>query len=157
MRLTSFFDYSLRVLLFLGTIKKRSSVAEISQAYAISRNHVVKVAHNLVNLGYVRSAKGKNGGLTLAMDPAEINLGKLIEQIEPDFDLVECFDRGTNGCCIASVCGLKGILARAKKAFVDSLKQYSLADIIKDKHELIRLIIPPARVPSSNGRIPLKS
>lgn len=154
MRLTSFFDYSLRVLLFLGTKKERSCVAEISQAYAISRHHVVKVAHNLVHLGYIRSAKGKNGGLTLAMEPVKINLGKLVEQLEPDFDLVECFDRGTNGCCIAAACGLKGILARAKKAFVDSLRQHSLADVIKDKHALMRLIIAPGRCASlpADGR-----
>jgi Rrf2 family nitric oxide-sensitive transcriptional repressor len=69
--------------------------------------------------------------LTLAVNPRRINLGKLIKQLEPNFDLVECFDQGTNRCCIAAACGLKGILTQAKKAFVNSLKTYSLADVIK--------------------------
>ena len=91
------------------------------------------------------------------MDPGKINLGKLVEQLEPDFDLVECFDHGTNGCCIAAACGLKGILARAKKAFVDSLRQYSLADVIKDKQALIRLIVSRDGVQTSRRTGALKS
>jgi Rrf2 family nitric oxide-sensitive transcriptional repressor len=141
MKLTNFCDYSLRVLIFLGIKKERSSIGEISKAYGLSRNHIVKVVHNLVKLGYIHSIQGKKGGIELAARPEEINLGEIIEQIEPDFDLVECFNDVRNACSISPSCRLKGFLLQAKKAFLSSLGKHSLADIIKDKTSLAHLIM----------------
>lgn len=137
MKLTNFCDYSLRVLIFLGIKKERSSIGEISKAYGLSRNHIVKVVHNLARLGYIHSIQGKKGGIELATRPEEINLGKIIEQIEPNFDLVECFNEVKNACSISPSCRLKGYLLQAKNAFLDSLGKYSLANIIKDKINLV--------------------
>ncbi|MCC6758585.1 MAG: Rrf2 family transcriptional regulator [Candidatus Omnitrophica bacterium] len=140
MRLTNFCDYSLRVLIFLGMKNELSSVAEISEAYGLSKNHIVKVVHNLSKLGYIHSFQGRKGGIELAVRPEEINLGKIIKQIEPDFDLVECFNEVRNGCNISPACRLKGFLFQAKKAFLDSLGKYSLADIIKNRGALVQLV-----------------
>lgn len=141
MKLTNFCDYSLRVLIFLGLKNEMSSVTEISEAYGLSKNHIVKVVHNLARLGYIHSIQGRKGGIELAVRPEEINLGKIIEEIEPDFDLVECFNDGKNACCISPACRLKGFLLQAKKAFLDSLERYSLADIIRNETSLVRLIM----------------
>lgn len=130
MKLTSFCDYSLRVLIFLGIKKKKSSIGEISKAYGLSKNHIVKVVHNLVRLGYIRSIQGKGGGITLAMEPDKINLGNIIEQIEPDFNLAECFNDKKNVCRISPACGLKRFLRQAQKAFLDNLRKHTLEDII---------------------------
>ncbi|MDE2222795.1 MAG: Rrf2 family transcriptional regulator [Candidatus Omnitrophica bacterium] len=140
MRLTNFCDYSLRVLIYLGGKNEKSSIGEIAQAYRISKNHIVKVVHNLVKLGYVHSLQGKNGGIRLALLPSEINLGKLVEQVEPDFDLVECFIEKENQCRIAPACRLKGLLGEARKAFLDTLKRYTLADILKNRSSLLSLV-----------------
>lgn len=140
MRLTNFCDYSLRVLIFLGMKNDLSSVAEISEAYGLSKNHIVKVVHNLAKLGYIHSFQGRKGGIELAVRPEEINLGKIIKQIEPDFDLVECFNEVRNVCNISPACRLKGFLLQAKKAFLDSLGEYSLADIIKNRGALAQLV-----------------
>lgn len=140
MRLTNFCDYSLRVLIFLGMKNGLSSVAEISEAYGLSKNHIVKIVHNLSKLGYIHSFQGREGGIELAVRPERINLGKIIRQIEPDFDLVECFNDARNVCSISPACRLKGFLLQAKKAFLDSLGKYSLADIIKNKGALAQLV-----------------
>ena len=140
MRLTNFCDYSLRVLIFLGMKNDLSSIAEISEAYGLSKNHIVKVVHNLSKLGYIHSFQGRKGGIELAVRPEEINLGRIIKQIEPDFDLVECFNDVKNVCNISPACRLKGFLLQAKKAFLDSLGKYSLADIIKNRGALVQLV-----------------
>jgi Rrf2 family nitric oxide-sensitive transcriptional repressor len=140
MKLTNFCDYSLRVLIFLGLKDEKSSITEISEAYGISKNHIVKVVYNLVKLGYVESFQGKNGGIKLALPPEEINLGRVVEQVEPDFNLVECFGDREDRCCISPTCRLKGFFRQAQLAFLGSLRNHNLADIIKNKPSLLSLV-----------------
>lgn len=139
MRLTNFCDYSLRVLIFLAVKNEKSSIPEISKVYKISKNHVIKVVHNLAKLGYIHSMQGKNGGIRLALLPERINIGKVVEEVEPDFDLLECFGQRKDHCCISPVCRLKGFFRLAQKAFLDTLKNYSIADIIKNRGLLLSL------------------
>lgn len=140
MRLTSFSDYSLRVLVYLAIRPEKSSIAEVSRNFNVSENHLMKVVHRLSTLGYVQSTRGKNGGIRLGMDPQKINLGKIIVELEPDFDIAECFNEASNACKISPVCRLKNFLDKAKKAFLRTLAKYSLADVVKNRTQLTNLI-----------------
>ncbi|MEC5211194.1 Rrf2 family nitric oxide-sensitive transcriptional repressor [Psychrobacter sp. PL15] len=94
MRLTNYSDYALRSLIYLAVKPERgvlANISDIARSYDISKSHLTKIIHQLGQLGYIHSVRGKNGGIRLARDPKDINLGVLIKQIEPDFDLVECF------------------------------------------------------------------
>ncbi len=94
MRLTNYSDYALRSLIYLA-IKPEphllANISDIANSYHISRSHLTKIIHQLGQLGYIDSVRGKNGGIRLALAPKDINLGVLIKKIEPDFNLVECF------------------------------------------------------------------
>jgi Rrf2 family nitric oxide-sensitive transcriptional repressor len=136
MRLTSYTDYSMRVLLYLGARPGRiCSVAEISRAYGVSQNHLVKVVHGLGKLGYVASVRGRTGGIRLAKPAAEIRIGQVIRDTEDGFDLVDC-----PRCIIASACGLTSVLGEALAAFMAVLDSYTLADLLKRPSELIGLL-----------------
>lgn len=129
MQLTLFTDYSLRVLMYLSENQDRlCTVKEISARYGVSNNHIVKVVHKLAQLGYIRSQKGKGGGIALLKKPEDINLRDLVASLEPGFMLVECFDASSNTCKITTACRLKGILGEALKSFLDTLGRYTLAD-----------------------------
>lgn len=94
MRLTNYSDYALRSLIYLAVMPEPHTLANISDiadSYNISKSHLTKIIHQLGQLGYIDSVRGKNGGIRLARAPKDINLGVLIKQIEPDFALVECF------------------------------------------------------------------
>ncbi|MEN6670108.1 Rrf2 family transcriptional regulator [Psychrobacter sp. B38] len=94
MRLTNYSDYALRSLIYLAVRPDPDALANISDianSYDISKSHLTKIIHQLGQLGYIESVRGKNGGIRLARAPKDINLGVLIKQIEPDFDLVACF------------------------------------------------------------------
>lgn len=136
MRMTSFTDYSLRVLIFLALKgDERSSVAEIADKYHVSKNHLVKVVHNLSKLGFVTSFKGKGGGLILAIPSHELNLGKLISALEGRSNLLECFS-DSGACVINPVCSLKVILQKAEREFFKSLETYTLEDLVRNKSKL---------------------
>ncbi|KAA0915694.1 Rrf2 family transcriptional regulator [Psychrobacter sp. ANT_WB68] len=94
MRLTNYSDYALRSLIYLATKPDPyllANISDIANSYNISKSHLTKIIHQLGQLGYIDSVRGKNGGIRLARAPKDINLGVLIKQIEPDFNLVECF------------------------------------------------------------------
>lgn len=136
MRLSSFSDYSLRVLIYLAVKgEDLSTVAEIADKYHISRNHLVKVVHNLSTMGLIESFKGKGGGILLSLSPERINIGKLIKDLESDSKLVECFSDDGN-CIINPTCKLKGILKTAERRFYEALSEFTLADIVSNKYKL---------------------
>ena len=101
---------------------------------------MIKIIHNLSKLGLIKTIRGKNGGILMAAQPKTINLGQLIAQLEPHFDLVPCFNKEKANCCIAPVCKLKGILHEAQAAFMGVLEHYSLADVLHNPNELSVLL-----------------
>jgi Rrf2 family nitric oxide-sensitive transcriptional repressor len=129
MQLTLFSDYSLRILLYLAANPaERVTLPEISVAYGISQHHLVKVTQRLIEEGWVESTRGRGGGLCLACEPSDINIGKVVRVTEPHMNMAECFDPVSNTCPIDGVCGLKKVLLRAREAFLEELDRHTLAD-----------------------------
>ena len=132
MRLTQYTDYSLRVLIYLAYKPDRmATITELADFYKISRNHLVKVVHNLGLQGYIVTTRGKNGGLKLAHPANEIVIGDVVRKMEPDFELLECFNETTDHCVITRSCMLKSVLFSARDNFLAQLDQYTVADAIK--------------------------
>ena len=70
MRLTTFSDYCLRVLMYLAADEVRpATIGEIAVAFGISRNHLTKVVHFLGRSGYLTNVRGRGGGIALARSP----------------------------------------------------------------------------------------
>ena len=131
MQLSLHADYALRVLIYLGARPERIvTTQEISNAYGISKHHLVRVIHTLAKHGFVEIHPGRMGGVTLAQPPARIRLGEVVRKAEPNLRLAECFDRKTNTCRIAPVCALKAMLAEALESFLRTLDRYTVGDII---------------------------
>lgn len=136
MKLTRYSDYCLRVFMYLGASDSgRATIREISEHYDISRHHVMKVVYELGQKGYLHNERGKGGGIRMAVDPAHINLGMLIRDIEPDMALAECFSNA-NQCCLTPVCMLRRALHEALEAFLEVLSGYTVADLIAPRTQL---------------------
>lgn len=130
MRLTSFSDYALRVLMYAAAHEDRLiTIDEVARVYAISRTHLMKVVNVLTRAGYLRAVRGRSGGLALAVPTKDIGLGDVLRLTEPDFALVECFGDASQ-CAITSCCRLRPILAEALAAFTGTLDRYTLADLV---------------------------
>ncbi|MCF6139017.1 RrF2 family transcriptional regulator [Pseudalkalibacillus berkeleyi] len=138
MRMTQYSDYFLRVLMYLAAQMdgRLVQIKEIADTYKISKNHLMKVTHELSKLGLIRTVRGRNGGITLGKKPEEINIGELIRRTEEDFYLVECFDAEHNKCIISPACKLRGVLNKALSAYFEVLDQYTLADLTRNVDQL---------------------
>lgn len=130
MQLTQFTDYSLRVLIYLARLPPPgvATVPEIARYHAISRNHLVKVVHNLAGSGFLLTTRGKGGGMQLARPAGMIGIGEVLRATEPHMNLVECFDPKANQCRIVRGCFLKAILHEGRRSFMSVLDRYTLAD-----------------------------
>lgn len=155
MRMTLHTDYALRMLIY--TALRPASVATISdiaKAYALSRNHLLKVALTLRDIGLIETVRGRSGGIRLARDPREINIGTVVRLVEEDFAVVECLAPGGGSCAITPACRLKRLLREALAAYLAVLDQYTLADIVRHKSPLLSLLGIEA---DNNGPKPGKS
>lgn len=141
MRLTTFTDYTMRVLIYMGLHPEElTTVAELAQRYDISRNHLTKVIHHLGQHGYIETLRGKGGGIRLAAKPADINLGTLVRETEKNTALAECFSSKACHCKITPACRLSAILVEAQEAFYQVLGKYTVADLIKNPDALNKLL-----------------
>lgn len=142
MKLTTFSDYTLRVLMFLALNRDRlATIPEIAAAYEISENHLMKVVHQLALSGVIESVRGKGGGIRLAREPEEIRLGQIVRSSENSAPIVECMSDDGGTCCIAPACKLKGILARAFSSLYSTLDEYTLADLVNAPRKLNNLLV----------------
>lgn len=133
MQLTSFTDYSLRVLVFAAAHDdRRCQTAEVATTFGISRHHVVKVVNALAHLGYLETVRGRDGGFALARPATEIGLGEVVRRTEGSMSVVECFAPATNTCPLLPACGLSQVLGDALTAFLRVLDRHTLADLLAE-------------------------
>ena len=143
MKLTRFTDYSLRVLIYLGLQNNgRVTIKEISEAYDISRNHLMKVVSMLTRMGYLDARRGPGGGIALARSASEINIAEVVTDMEDDLNLVECFCDGKS-CIISPVCQLRYSLDQALLAYLNTLKRYTLDDLLSPRDKLRQILGTP--------------
>jgi len=137
MRLTVYTDYALRMLMYLALKDDGlATIEEIAQSYGISKNHLMKVAHQLGVAGYVDTVRGRNGGLRLAKPAKAIGLGEVVRHTEPDMAIVMCFEPTNADCAILPYCVLRKALDHARTAFVKALDDYTLSDLVKPRASL---------------------
>ena len=142
MKLTQYSDLGLRMLMYLALrYGNTSTIQEVSVRFGVSKNHMVKISHQLTRSGLIESIRGRNGGVRLAMSPDKITVEEALYATEDNFDLVECFGPD-NHCIITDVCKLSGVLNNARKAFFGVLRQVSLADLVKSSKTLEKTLLP---------------
>ena len=139
MRLTVLTDYSLRMLIHLAVKPGgRATIAEVATAYGISEAHLMKVAHLLGQSGHVNTVRGRGGGLSLGRPAAEITVGDVVRQMEPDMAVVPCLAGGS--CAILPVCRLKRTMHEARAAFLAVLDRTTIADLALPDAQLQQLL-----------------
>jgi Rrf2 family transcriptional regulator, nitric oxide-sensitive transcriptional repressor len=141
MKLTAFADYSLRVLIYLAAQPgRRATIAQIAAAFDVSEHHLVKVVHFLGKQGWLANMRGKGGGLELRERPERIVVGDVVRATEGPPMVAECFGATGGDCQIAPDCRLRGVLGEALAAFYRVLDGRTLADLVRNRRQLARVL-----------------
>lgn len=141
MKLTTFTDYSLRVLIYLAARPgERATIAQVAESFAVSEHHLVKVVHFLGQQGWLTNVRGKGGGLELGLPPERVSVGQVVRQTEGEARVAECFNETGNECLITDCCRLRGVLGEAVTAFYAVLDRYTLADLVTNRQQLARVL-----------------
>lgn len=152
LRHTSYSDYALRLMMYLATHPERlCTIDEVADVYDISRNHLTKLAFALGKAGFIKTVRGRYGGISIVRDPASIGIGEVIRHTEEDFALVECFRAGRNQCVITPACRLRSVFSKALAAYLAVLDQYTLADLVADPAGLNALFALAPAKPSAKS------
>lgn len=140
MYITKLTDYSLRTLMLLALQPKGKlmSIEQISDTFNISRAHLMKVVNQLAQLDLVETVRGRSGGVRLHYDHNELNIGDVFRQLEEVTELVDCND---GPCLFQSSCRLEKALQKAMDAFINELDQYTLADLVKQRSHLQKIVM----------------
>lgn len=86
----------------------------------------------LKKMGYVESKRGAQGGYQLGLRPEEINIGKLIRQLEGPLSPMSCTSvTAYEPCILEPECLLKPFWALIRDTIADVLEHTSLDDLLK--------------------------
>lgn len=141
MKLTSYSNYTLRVLMVAAArFPGLTTIGEVADGFGISKTHLVKCVHQLGAWGYLETVRGNKGGFRLARAAESIALGEIIRRTEDGFALVECFDPASNACPLVARCRLRPALLRATDAFLDTLDEFTLADISDNGEDILDVL-----------------
>ena len=154
MKLTSFSNYSLRVLMVAAArFPGLTTIGEVACGFGISKAHLVKCVHQLGAWGYLETVRGNKGGFRLARPAVSISIGEIIRLTEDGFVLVKCFDPATNSCPLVGHCRLRPALLRATNAFLESLDEFTLADISDNGDDILDVLQLPRPGAASSANI----
>ena len=107
-----------------------------------SENHLAQVINQLGQLGFLRTQRGRNGGLMLGRPATEIHIGDVFRSLEASVPLAECFADVDNTCPLTEACRLRLALADAAEAFFAHLDQVSLDSLVCGNDRLLEILSP---------------
>jgi Rrf2 family nitric oxide-sensitive transcriptional repressor len=140
MRLTRFTDYSLRVLIYLGqNNESRVTIHQVSEAYDISKNHLMKVVSNLTRLKIVSAQRGPGGGIQLNRAPEDISLNEIISNTEKHLQELGTFN-STHSAETTADARLSSFLQHALQAYLNELGRFTLADVLEPNNNISQLL-----------------
>ncbi|MEM8553834.1 MAG: Rrf2 family transcriptional regulator [Pseudomonadota bacterium] len=141
MRLTMRTNLAMRTLMFCAVNQDRLvRKAEVARSCNASENHLGHVIVTLAQAGYIKTSRGRNGGLELSRSASDIDIGNVIRDLESGVPFAECFDGAENHCPLKEVCRLRGVLENALEAFYTAMAGISLADLVDDNTGLCALL-----------------
>ncbi|MCR3745897.1 transcriptional regulator, BadM/Rrf2 family [Actinomadura glauciflava] len=143
--LTQSTDLALRVLMLLGARNERRSAAELAERLKVPPQHMAKIVQRLRRDGFVSTTRGRGGGVVLADGVTETPVGEIVRALEGPGEAVEC---DSPPCPLRDGCRLRGALRAAQAAFLASLDQVRLRDLVADPTGPVLLSLAP---PASAG------
>ena len=147
-RLTMRTNLAMRVLMYCAVHRDELvRSGEVASACNASVHHVAQVVNQLATMGFLRTLRGRAGGMKLARQPETITVGEVFVLFESGLPLTECFDDAGNTCPLTVGCRLRDALIAAQRAFYQALDQVTLEQLICDNASLHSAFSSPNCLP----------
>jgi len=131
MRLTKQTSYALRILLHCALRpEEQVKAADIAGAYNITESNVLKIIPTLVHGGFVRTTRGRRGGIRLARPASEIRIGDIVRLTEETHIQADCFGQLQESCPILPAAPINRIFGSAVEAFIEVLDGHTLGELV---------------------------
>lgn len=152
MKLSANEEYGLRCLVRLGYTGLGGSltIPEISHAEGVSPAYAAKILRVLRKRGFVKAARGKEGGYTLARPAEAIVIGEVIDTLGGRlFESNFCESHtGQVPICTRSVdCSVRSLWRAVQVAVDHVLSRATLRDLLQNEEDMnswVRTIPPPS-------------
>lgn len=143
MRVTKRTNIAIRVLMYCAAHRDRLvTKSEIAGRCNTSENHLAQVVNQLGQLGYLKTHRGRNGGLELSRAASQIRIGEVFRALEAPVPLAECFADVDNTCPLVDACRLRLALADAAEIFYAHLDDITLDALVCDNDALLSILAP---------------
>lgn len=130
--------YALRLMLDLALQPQGEyiSLKDISVRQGISGKYMEQIISQLSKAGYVRSARGANGGYMLSYPAKDYTVGMILRMVEGSLSPVACLDAAVNPCSRAEHCVTLEVWEQLKKAVDDVVDHITLQDLVNRQLEM---------------------
>ena len=98
---------------------------------------VSKILKLLTQAGLLTSARGAQGGYSLARDPEQIDIVEIIAALDGNIALTDCSSKASE-CSLELICTISNNWRLINQVVYDALKTISLAELADDKQRLKR-------------------
>jgi Rrf2 family protein len=139
MKLTSHEEYGFRCLVKIGSVRGSLTIPEISESEGISQAYVAKLLRILRREGFIKSARGKVGGYSLARPAKEIVVGEVLaalggKMFESDF--CESHSGTSHVCAHSTDCSIRTLWRRLQVAVDEVLQKTTLQDLLRSETQM---------------------
>ena len=126
-------EYAILALQYISANKQRRiSVKEISDNLNISFEFLSKTLQTLMKAGFIHSVQGVRGGYELIKNPEEFTIMELVDAIDGNTSIVECFaDSEDLTCERVDSCTIRGPMKNIQKKINNILNTTTLAELTR--------------------------
>mgnify|MGYP000004956461 FL=1 len=136
MRISTKGRYALRLMLDLAVNGKDNyiSIKNISTRQEITDKYLEQIINQLCKAGFVKSARGANGGYRLSREPKDYTVGMILNVMEGTLSPVPCLDYETNTCPRSNACITLDVWRQIHEAVQNVVDNITLADLVEKYH-----------------------
>jgi Rrf2 family protein len=138
MKMSGGVEWALHCCVVLSAAGRPVPAAKLAEFHDVSSTYLAKQLQALSRAGLVQSVQGAAGGYRLTREPASISVLDVVHAVDgasPAFACTEIRQRGPlatppEDCTRA--CGINRVMLAAERAWRDSLRSVSIADLAAD-------------------------
>ncbi len=130
--------YALRLMLDLAMAEPEEYVAikSIAGHQEISEKYLEQIITMLNRAGYVKSARGAQGGYRLARPAKEYTVGMILRTIEGNLVPVSCMEDDVNQCPRSGACATLDVWKQINEAVNRVVDSVTLADLAEKQRSM---------------------